>query len=167
LNGGALRRGRGRRQARPGAAPFRSPLTALAVVLSLIIQLVAIPYHQALSSPAFASQGAAAISAELKAAFGDAAALCFQVGAKQADGKSAPAAPAGCCDDQCPFCRFAVQSASLIAPDAPALPERVNADSHAIRAGPDFLALFGCPAQSNRARAPPPSLSDETSAAPS
>ncbi len=154
MNGGARRRGRGRRRARPSVARFRSPLTALAVTLSLIIRLVALPYHQALSAPAFASPGTAAI-AELKATFGDAAALCVQVDAKQADGKSAPAAPAGCCDDQCPFCRFSAQAAALIAPDAPALPQRLDGASRALGTAPEPGAVPALPTSQNRARAPP------------
>ena len=128
---------------------------ALAVALSLIIQLVAAPYHQALSAPAFASSDTGAIAAELKAAFGDAAALCVQADRKQADGKGAPGAPPGCCDDQCPFCRFAAQAAALIAPDAPALAARLDAASRALGAAPEPGAVPALPTSRNRARAPP------------
>ncbi len=149
MSGGARRKGIARRRAGTGVARFRSPLTALAVALSLIIQLLAIPYHQALSAPAFASD-TAATAAELKATFGDAAALCVQVYEK-----SAPGAPAGHCDDQCPFCRFSAQAAVLIAPDAPALPVRLYRASRALGAAPAPGAVPAHPTSRNRARAPP------------
>jgi hypothetical protein len=145
---GAGRTRHARRRARP--ASFRSPLTALAVALSLIIQLVAIPYHQALSAPIFAFSDTSAIAAELKATFGDAAALCVQ-----AEGKGVPGAPGGCCDDQCPFCRFSAQTAALIAPDAPALPARLDAASRDLGAVPEPGAVPALPTSRNRARAPP------------
>ncbi len=151
MSGGAQRTGRGRRRARPGGASFRSPLMALAVALSLIIQLLAIPYHHALSAPAFASPSdTAAIAAELKATFGDAAALCVHL-----DGKGAPLAPAGRCDDQCPLCRFAAQAAALIAPGAPALPARLDGASRALGAAPEPGAVPAPSTSRNRARAPP------------
>jgi hypothetical protein len=130
-------------------------VTALAVALSLIVQLFALPYHQALSAPALASPDTAAIAAELKATFGDAAALCVQIDGKQADGKGAPSAPAGCCDDQCPFCRFSAQAATLIAPDAPALPLRLDRAGPALGAAPEPGAVPAPPTSRNRARAPP------------
>ena len=151
VNGGARRTGRGRRRAGPGAASFRSPLTALAVALSLIMQLLAIPYHQALSAPAFASPSdTAAIAAELKATFGDAAALCVHP-----DGNGAPLAPAGRCDDQCPLCRFSAQAAALIAPNAPALRERLGGASRVLGAAPEPGAVPAPSTSRNRARAPP------------
>jgi hypothetical protein len=124
----------------------------LAVVLSLIIQLVANPYHQALSSPAFASQGAAAISADLKAAFGEAAALCAHSDDHGAPGKHAPF---GHCCDQCPLCRLAAHAVTFAPPAPPALPARLDADAHAIRAPPSRCVLPTYPAQPNPARAPP------------
>jgi hypothetical protein len=138
-------------RSRRGLASFRSPLTALVVTLSLFAQLFAAPYHQALSAPAF-SVGDAAIAADLKAVFGDAADLCAQV---DDQGRPAPLAPAGHCDDQCPLCRFAAQAAAFIPPDVGQLPEPLSADSHAIRAPPDFGAFSSRRTQSNRARAPP------------
>jgi hypothetical protein len=148
---GAVRRtGRRRREAKAGVASLRSRLTALVVALSLLVQLVAIPYHQALAAPLFAESDTARIAADLKATFGDAAALCVQV-----DDKGTPIAPAGHCDDQCPLCRFAVQAVAFVPPDAPALPERLEKDAHAIRAPPGRDALPAYPAQPNSARAPP------------
>ena len=59
-------------------------------------------------------------------------------------------------DDQCPLCRFAAQAVAFVPPDAPALPERLDAG----RAYASALRLISapfpaCPAQRNRARAPP------------
>ncbi|HKN26369.1 MAG TPA: hypothetical protein VJY34_00170 [Roseiarcus sp.] len=121
----------------------------LAVALSLVLQLFAIPYHQALSAPLVASPDTAAISAELKATFGDAAALCVQ-----SDDKGAPRAPGGCCDDQCPFCRFAAQAA-LIAPDPPALHEPISLGCATIGIAPEPGAVPAPHTSRNRARAPP------------
>jgi hypothetical protein len=104
-----------------------SPFTAFVVALSLIIQLVAVPYHQALAAPGSTDAGTARIAAELKATFGDAAALCVEV-----DGKGAPRPPAGHCDDQCPLCRFAAQGAALVAPELPALPVRLDTASETL-----------------------------------
>lgn len=129
-----------------------SPFAVFAVVLSLIVQLFAAAAPPALAAPAFAGADDTAIAAELKAVFGDAADLCAHINDQSAPGKRAPS---GHCCDQCPLCRFAAQAVSFVPPDVPALPERVNGDSRAIRAGPDFLAVTACPAQSNRARAPP------------
>jgi hypothetical protein len=133
-----------------GAESFRSPLTAFIVVLSLLVQLVAIPYHQSLAAPDFAASETAAIAAELKATFGDAAYLCVQV-----DDKGAPLAPTGHCDDQCPLCRFGLQAAALVAPELPALPVRLDAACRSLGATPERGAVPVCPAQRNRARAPP------------
>jgi hypothetical protein len=71
---------------------LRSPLTAFLAALALIVQFVAIPYHQARAGDLGRSD--VAIAAELKATFGDAAALCVQ-----SDDKGAPHTPAGSCDD--------------------------------------------------------------------
>ncbi len=150
MSGDARRRGRGRRRAGPGVASFRSPLAALAVALSLLIQLFAIPYHQALSAPAYASSDTAAVAAELKATFGDAASLCVQE-----DSKGQPGAPAGHCDDQCPLCRFAAQAAALIAPDAPALPLQLDGPAQTLGAAPAPGGVPAPPTSRNRARAPP------------
>jgi hypothetical protein len=150
LRGGARRRGCGGKRPKPGGASFRSPLTALAVALSLLVQLFAIPYHQALSAPLADSDDTAAIAAELKATFGDAAALCVE-----ADDKGAPHAPGGCCDDDCPFCRFAAQTAALIAPDPPALHEPIRAGCKTIGIAPAPGAVPAPPTKQSRARAPP------------
>jgi hypothetical protein len=152
VRAGARRRGHGGSRTKPATA-LRSPLTALAVALSLIVQLFAVPYRQALSAPALASPDTGAISAELEATFGDAAALCVQ-----ADDKGAKRSPGGCCDDQCPFCRFAAQAAALIAPDAPALPRRLDPVRRILAAPGELGAVPFPPNQRNRARAPPLSV---------
>ncbi len=141
---------RRKRRARPGAAASRSPLTALIVAFSLLVQLIAIPYHQALAAPGIAESETAKIAAELKATFGDAAALCAEV-----DSKGAPLAPAGHCDDQCPLCRFAAQAATLVAPDAPALPERLDAACQTLGAACEPGVVPLRLENRNRARAPP------------
>ena len=135
-----------------GAGVRRSPLTALVVAFSLIVQLFAAATPPALSAPAFAGADDAAIAAELKAVFGDAAQLCVQV-----NGDKAPArhAPFSHCCDQCPLCRFAAQTVAFASPDAPVLPERLASDAHAIRAPPGPDAPPPYPAQPNSARAPP------------
>ncbi len=149
---GAGKRERRRRRARPGVAAFRSPLTAVVAALALVFQLVALPYHQALSAPLPTAEASdvASISAELKAVFGDAAALCVQT-----DDKGGPAAPAGDCDDHCPLCQFAAEAAALIAPDTSFLPERLDAACRTLGAAPKLGALPARPNPLNRARAPP------------
>jgi len=141
---------RGTRRAKARAAHRRSPLTALIVALSLIIQLFAVPYHQASAAPGFAEPETARIAAELRATFGDAAALCVET-----DSKGAPLSPVGHCDDQCPLCRFAAQAAALIAPELPALPVRLDVACLRLGTTPEHGAVPACPAQQNRARAPP------------
>lgn len=147
MSGGG-RQERARRGARPGV---RSPLTAVVATLALIVQLVALPYHQALSAPIAAPAAAdvSAVAANLRATFGDAAALCVQTG-----DQGAPAAPAGDCDDHCPLCQLASHPA-LVAPNAPALPDRLDAASLTLGAAPETGALPFRPASRNRARAPP------------
>ncbi len=126
-----------------------SPVVAFIVALSLLFQLVAIPYHQARAEPGFISDTAQA-AADLKATFGEAVELCAQ-----SDHKGAPHAPPGHCDDQCPLCRFAAQAATLVAPDAPALPERRDAACQTLGAAskPDVVPFRV--ENRNRARAPP------------
>jgi hypothetical protein len=141
-----------RRYARGRAAERRSPLTAFVVAFSLIIQLFAAATPPALAAPAFAGADEAAVAAELKAVFGDAAELCAHVNDHGAPGKHAPF---GHCCDQCPLCRFAAQAAAFVPPDGPSLPERLDNDAHVIRAPPGQKGLPGYPAQPNRARAPP------------
>src|SRR5574337_1456607 len=109
-----------------------SSLTIL-VALSLLLQLVIAPYHQALSEPAFGGSDAARVEAQLKATFGDAAALCVQID----DGPSK--APKGCCDNDCPFCRFAAEAATLVIPDFSALPARTDASAR-VGLPPDWRA---------------------------
>ena len=143
----------GRRKQRvlkPGAAGFRFSLTALVTTLSFVFQILAIPYHQALVASAMAAPDAAQIAAELKATFGDAAALCVQT-----DDEGAPAAPAGDCGDHCPLCQFAAQATALIAPDAPALHAPISVGSETIGIAPTAGAVPVWSTAQNRARAPP------------
>jgi hypothetical protein len=143
--------GRRRRWETPIVAAFRSPLTALVAALALLFQLAVVPYHQALSAPIAApAVDVAGVAAELKATFGEAAALCVE-----SDGKGGPLAPAGDCEDHCPLCQFAAQGGALIAPDFPALPERLDTDCLTLGAAPEAGSLPACPPRQNRARAPP------------
>jgi hypothetical protein len=151
---GAVRRECARRRPRPGVATFRSPLTAVVAALALLFQLAAVPYHQTRSGPLARSASAlhdiAAVAANLKATFGDAAALCVQI-----DDKGGPLAPAGDCDDHCPLCAFAAQAAALAAPDLPALPERIDAACRTLGAALETGAVPACTTRQNRARGPP------------
>jgi hypothetical protein len=122
-------------------------------VLSLIVQLFAIPYHQALAAPGMTQPETARIAADLKARFGDAATLCVQI-----DDKGAPRSPDGHCDDQCPLCQFAAKAAALVAPEVPALPLRLDATRRIVGAEAEPGAVPARPAQRNRARAPPLSV---------
>jgi hypothetical protein len=142
----------GTRRAWRGATPRRSPFTALVVAFSLIVQLFAAATPPALSAPAFTGADDAAIAAELKAVFGDATQLCVQASDDKAPAKHAPFSH--CCD-QCPLCRFAEQTVAFASPDAPALPERLDGDAHAICAPPGREVLPPYPAQPSSARAPP------------
>ncbi len=146
------RTGRRRRRAKPGVAARRSPLTAIVAALALLFQLAVIPYHQALSAPiaAPAAVDVAGVAADLRATFGEAAALCVQ-----SDGKGGPEAPAGDCDDHCPLCQFAAQAAALIPPDLPVLPARFDLVVLTLGAAPEANALPVRPTRQNRARAPP------------
>jgi hypothetical protein len=150
VSGAGERTKRRRRGSNPGAPPFRSPLIGLLVALSLVIQLVAAPYHQALAAPGLADSETARIAAELKATFGDAATLCVET-----KSKGAPPSPVGHCDDQCSLCRFGLQAGALVAPELPALPVRLNAACRVLGATPERGAVPARPAQQNRARAPP------------
>ena len=152
MNWGGRKAGRRVRQAGGGLAAPRSPLMALLVALSLVVQLSAAATPPAIAAPAFAGADDAAIAAELEALFGDTAQLCVQVNDDKAPAKHNPS---GHCCDQCPLCRFAAQAVALVAPDLPALPERLNSDAHAIRAPPGHDVLPAYPVQPNRARAPP------------
>ena len=142
----------GKRRARRGLASFRSALTAFLVTLTLVVQLVAMPYQQALAGPAAPGSSTAAIAADLKAVFGDAAGFCVHIDDK---GAPSPQAPCNHCDDQCPLCRIAAQATAFVPPDAPSLPRRADTGRHTIGAAPQFGAFSPCPAQRNRARAPP------------
>jgi hypothetical protein len=118
------------------------------MALSFLFQLVAVPYRQALTESA--APDATEVAAELRATFGDAAALCVQ----SEDG-GGPAGPAGDCDDHCPLCRFAAQAVTLIAPVAPALPIRPGAAFRTLGAAPEIGAFTIPPTKQSRARAPP------------
>ena len=144
--------GRGRRRAKPGVAAFRSPVLALVAAFALLVQLAVAPYHQALSQPIAAASATdvAAVAAELHATFGEAAALCVEI-----DGRGAPLAPAGDCDDHCPLCHFAAQAGALVAPDVPALPTRLDEARVTLGAAPEAGAVLAFPTNQNRARAPP------------
>ena len=109
------------------------------------------PYQQALAGPVL-GYDTAAIAADLKAIFGDAAAFCAHVDDK---GAPSPHGPCNHCDDQCPLCQFVAQAATFVPPVAPTLPRPRNAARRAIGAAPHFGAFSACPAQPNRARAPP------------
>jgi hypothetical protein len=147
VSGAGRSKGRRSAQARPAAAR-RSPFAALVVALSLLVQVIAVPCHQARAAPGFASDPAV-IAADLKSSFGDAAAFCVQV-----DDKGAPLAPAGPCDDQCPLCRFSAQATTLFAP-APALPERLAGAAPVLGAAHELGAVPAPVTSRNRARAPP------------
>jgi hypothetical protein len=139
---------RGLRSWREKHARGGSRLTTILVALSLLVQLVIAPYHQALSEPAFGPSDLTRVAAELKATFGGAAALCVQTD----DDPSK--APLGCCDDDCPFCRFAAEAAILVIPDFPALPIRRNVAAH-IGLPPESRGPPATPIRRQRARAPP------------
>lgn len=141
----------GRRRAKRRLASLRSPLAAILVTLSLIVQLFAAATPPALAAPAFAGADDAAIAAELKALFGEAAGFCTRI-----DHQGAPTKhdPAGHCCDQCTLCRFAAQAVAFVPPDLPALLERLDSDAPAIRAQPESI-LPAYPIQPNPARAPP------------
>jgi hypothetical protein len=142
----------GTQRQRRGLASFRSPVAAFVVALSLIAQLIAMPYQQAMAGPVLAGSDTSVIAADLKAVFGDAAGFCAHIGDQRAP---APHGPCNHCDDQCPLCRSVAQAAAFVPPDAPTLPVRLNAVRCAIGAAPEFGAFSASPAQPNRARAPP------------
>ena len=142
----------GMRRAKRRVTAFRSPLATFLVALSLVVQLFAAATPPAMAAPAFAGADDAAIAAELKALFGDTAQLCVQVNDDKAPAKHAPS---GHCCDQCPLCRFAAQAVAFVSPHLPALPGRIDAEAHAIRAPPSQDVRPAYPAQPNPARAPP------------
>lgn len=145
------RRDRGLRTRRPttGMAAVRDRALAIFAVISLVAQLLVIPYHQALAIGATPAD--AATAAELRAIFGDAAALCVK-----GDRERTPVSPVGDCDDHCPFCRVAAHTASLTAPpDGPALPAPLEASRASVILAPQTGAFATCPTKRSRARAPP------------
>lgn len=150
MSSAAWKKKRQARRPKVRVESFRSLLTALVVALSLVFQLVAIPYHQALLASGIAAPDESAIAAELRATFGESASLCVQ-----RDDKGAPASPAGDCDDHCPLCQFAAQATALIAPDAPALPIRLEASCRTLGVAPETGAVPLSPTKRSRARAPP------------
>jgi hypothetical protein len=129
-------------------ARFRSPLATLLAALALVVQLAVLPSQPLLARAA--PLPVERIAADLKATFGEAAALCIR-----ADGSGAPHAPDGDCDDHCPLCRFAAQAASLVAPDLPTLPAPFDTSCRTLGfPAKTCVVLFRLPPQ-NRARAPP------------
>ena len=127
--------------------PARATYATLVVLFSLLVQLLFVPYHQASATPA---GDAGRIAAELKATFGSTASLCVR-----SDDSGSPQAPADDCSHDCPFCRFAAEAATLVSPDAPALPVRSD---HALLvlgrpAAPDGAP--SAPQGPQQARAPP------------
>jgi hypothetical protein len=139
----------GRRLARRQSGRL-SALTSFVVALSLFVQLMFIPYHQALAAPDPGASDTTQIAAQLKATFGAAATLCVQ-----GDDDGAPAAPAGHAHEDCPFCRFAAEAATLVAPDLPALPAPLDAAGCSLGAAADPGAAPARLLNRNRARAPP------------
>ena len=123
---------------------------SLVLALSLVLQVLFLPYHQALAAPAIPPPDNARIAFELKALFGDAAALCVQV-----DDKGTPTAPIGQCDDHCPFCRLAAEAGTLVVPDSPALPVRFETVSGSLETLRFANAPRAPPLYRERARAPP------------
>ena len=75
---------------RQSLASLRSALTAFVVALSLVVQLIAMPYQQAMAGPALAGSDTSAIVSDLKAVFGDAAGFCAHAGDKGAPTPHAP-----------------------------------------------------------------------------
>ena len=150
--GGDRKTRRGARRSSDRSIARRSPLTAFVLTFSLIVQLFAAATPPALTAPAFAGADDAAIAAELKAVFGDAAQLCVQINDDKASGRHTPS---GHCCDQCPLCRFAARAVAFVAPDLPALPMRLDNEAHAVRAPPSRDVLPAYPTQPNPARAPP------------
>ena len=140
-----LGRRKGRTTLRKAGA---SALIGLAAALALVVQLLAVPYHQARAAGAYAPT-VAEVAAALTATFGDASALCIESGDK--DGP----VPGGACDDQCPLCRFASQAAALVPPDAAALLVRLGGPILVLGAAPERGAISLAITQPNRARAPP------------
>ncbi len=144
----AGRRAFGGRRTKSGAGR-RSPVAALFAALALIVQLVAAPAHQAEAERGARALALSATAAELKARFGDAAALCIR-----ADDGGAPAGSHDC-DDQCPLCRFSAEAAALVAPDLPALPARLEASCRTLTPAAEACAVPRPLSPQNRARAPP------------
>ncbi|MBV9289236.1 MAG: hypothetical protein JO288_15705 [Hyphomicrobiales bacterium] len=125
-----------------------SALIGIVAALALMVQLLAVPYHQARAADGYAPD-VGRISAALRATFGDAAVLCTE-----SEGKGAPT-PSGCCDDQCLLCRSASQAFYLVAPDGPGLPVRQETIVRTLGAAPERGAVPLFAGQPNRARAPP------------
>jgi len=136
-----------RRKGRTRLREARGALTGLLAALALVVQLLAVPYHQAHEPPGFAATSASVVAA-LKATFGDAAALCVEP-----RGKGAPLS-SGECDDQCLLCRFASQAGAVVAPNVPALAARFAAAA-TVGAAAERGAVPLFVSQPNRARAPP------------
>jgi hypothetical protein len=130
---------------------FRPSLTAAVVALSLFLQLPFIPYHQASGATALSASQATRVAADLKAIFGDAASLCLHVDDDGAHGGT----PVTHHDDECPFCRFAAEAATVVASHAPALPVCYDVAQFRIDFPAEFSAPPAAPLRRQQARAPP------------
>ena len=129
-------------------------LTAFVVALSLVVQLFAMPFQQAMAGPALPERSdTPAIAADLKAVFGDAAGFCAHMPATRARRRRTAPAIIATTNARCagPPLRPTAFLPARCADSARTL----NAIRHAIGAAPDFGAFPACPAQRNRARAPP------------
>jgi hypothetical protein len=142
-------RERRRRRARVGGPSYRSSATTLIVALSLLLQFVLSPFHQALLAADATAPDAALVAADLKAIFGDTAAICVRT-----DDRRGPAAPAGDCGDHCVLCQFAAHAATLTATGGPVLPVR-RGDAFALNFPPEIGTLPLLLTGQSRARAPP------------
>ena len=137
-----------------GRGAFCSRWTSFTVAFSLLVQLLFIPYHQALAAPAFsAPDDPARIEAQLQAIFGDAATLCAHV-----DDKGSPGAPAGHSHYECPFCRFAAEAAALSPPSLPVLPSHLDGVRRIVGAWAETDAAPPARLDRHRARGPPASV---------
>ena len=103
----------GTRRARRGLASFRSALTALTGRTYARRPADRYAYQQALARPVLGGSDAAAIAADLKATFGDAAGFCAHIDDK---GAPTPQGPCNHCDDQCPLCPLVAQAAAFVPP---------------------------------------------------
>ena len=151
--------------ARGGASRrYGRPLTAFVVALSLVVQLIAMPYQQALAGPALAGSDTSAIVSDLKAVFGDAAGFCAHAGDK---GAPAPHGPCNHCDDQCPLCRSVAEATTFRparrpdfagtprrSPATPSAPRPISAPFPPARLSATAPARLPSPSEDRSPRAP-------------